>query len=90
MPSSNCDIATGQSKALFPAGFVVALLLGGTLNPINSSIMATTLLSFDTDLCVTAVDTALLVSVLYFTVPPVGLLWGDWPSGMGHGRFLGW
>lgn len=52
-------------KQLYGPGFMVALLLGTTLNPINSSIIATALVSIGTDFGVTAVQTALLVSALY-------------------------
>lgn len=66
MPTPDDTVALpAQGKALFPAGFVGALLLGVTLNPINSSIIATALVGIASDLHVTAMETALLVSVLY-------------------------
>lgn len=60
------DTATATTeKQLYGPGFMAALLLGTTLNPINSSIIATALVSIATDFGVTAVQTALLVSALY-------------------------
>ncbi|PCE27094.1 hypothetical protein BWP39_09930 [Paraburkholderia acidicola] len=61
----SATVASTQGEVLFPAGFVAALLLGVTLNPINSSILAKALVSIAGDFHATAMKTALLVSVLY-------------------------
>ncbi|WP_217167767.1 MFS transporter [Streptomyces sp. AC512_CC834] len=56
---------TTPESRVFSRGFTWTLLFGVTLNPINSSIIATALVSIADDLGVTAVQTALLVSALY-------------------------
>lgn len=52
-------------KSPFSAGFAAALLVGVSLNPLNTSIIATALVSIGEYFRVGAAQTALLVSVLY-------------------------
>lgn len=57
--------ASTPEGRVFSRGFTWTVLFGVTLNPINSSIIATALVSIADDLDVSAVQTALLVSALY-------------------------
>ena len=54
----------GQEKA-FPWKFVLPLYIGSTLNPINSSLIATALVPIATDLHVSVGSTAALVAAVY-------------------------
>ncbi|MGN6324649.1 MFS transporter [Pseudolysinimonas sp.] len=57
--------AAGATSRPFPARFTVPLLLGSTLNPINSSMLATGLAGIAADFHVGPGQSAALVSVLY-------------------------
>jgi MFS family permease len=57
---------TGPAKA-FPWKFTLPLYIGSTLNPINSSLIATALVPIATDLHVSVGSTAVLVAAVYLT-----------------------
>lgn len=54
-----------KNKQAYPWQFVTPLYLGSTLNPINSSVIATALVPIATALHIAVARTVLLVSVLY-------------------------
>lgn len=59
------DSGRSATAAAFPARFTIPLLLGSTLNPINSSMLATGLAAIGHDFHVGPGQSAVLVSVLY-------------------------
>jgi len=63
-PAAPGSDASPQAPA-FGRGFLAPLLLGSTLNPINSSMLATGLVAIGVDLRTGPGTTALLISVLY-------------------------
>ena len=62
---SGTTLAPGAPARPFPARFTLPLLLGSTLNPINSSTLATGLAQIATEFHVGPGQSAVLVSVLY-------------------------
>jgi MFS family permease len=57
----------GPDKKPFPWQFLLPLYIGSTLNPINSSLIATALVPIATDLRVSVGSTAALVAAVYLT-----------------------
>src|SRR5712672_1023428 len=60
-----CQSGTGRDSAAFSRRFVTPLLVISTLNPMNSSLIATALVPIAHALSVSIGRTAILVSVLY-------------------------
>jgi len=56
-----------NSDKMFPWRFLLPLYIGSTLNPINSSLIATALVPIATDLRVSVGSTAALVAAVYLT-----------------------
>jgi MFS family permease len=61
----NDTIGSAKIKQAYPWRFVIPLYLGSTLNPINSSVIATALVPIATALNIPVAKTVVLVSVLY-------------------------
>lgn len=62
----NMNSISGKDKA-FPWQFILPLYIGSTLNPINSSLIATALVPIAADLHVSVGSTAALVAAVYLT-----------------------
>lgn len=66
--------------------FVWALVIGGILNPMNTSSLATALLGISRELGATATDTALLVAVVYIVASVAQPLMGSFATRYGARR----
>ena len=63
--TADAGATSGDGKQPFPWTFTAPLLLGSTLNPINSSMIATGLVGIGVDFHTGPGATASLISVLY-------------------------
>jgi hypothetical protein len=68
------------NKEQFPWKFMLPLVLGTMLNPLNSTMLATALATLCNSFKITTGQGAVLITSLYITAQPLpSRLWAAWP-----------